>query len=197
MTRLGWLLLGLLAVVAVGVWWYASRRANYATNTASGEVTTNANTVLFTPADAASALAEVKKQYGTTLAKQIEKLTRFETGNYTSKQYKLTGTAGMQAAGSAPFYGWYSQWFLTHPQYTPVGTVKINANADALGDPGGNYDWVIFPSVTGFMLFLADYATRYANDGGIYRWASTDAATQAKYQGYLAAVQTPIVNNLT
>ena len=188
----------ILLLAAAGLLgWYFTRRQGYASNAPDGTVTPGVTT--FTAADAQAGLAAVKKQYGAAMARDVERLTRFETGHYTSQQFKYTGTAGMVAVpgSTGPFYGWYSNFFALNPQYTPVGTLTMNAPADQLGDPGGQKRFIIFPSVTGFMLYLADYATRHANDGGIYRWASTSPATQATYKNYLAGVKTSFTDNLT
>ena len=159
------------------------------------------NKTLFTEQDAKNALAVVASKYGKTLAAQIEKVARLETAHFTSKQYKLTGTGGMEAHGSAPYYGWYSPFFVANPSYTPVGTTDMLENTGA-SQIGGNPQsssakiFVIMPSVEAWMMFLADYAQRNADNGGILRWYSTQTAQQQIYANSLKNISTPITNNL-
>lgn len=151
--------------------------------------------------DATAALTKVAAVYGKAVAAQIEKVARLETAHFKSKQYQLTGTGGMEAHGNAPYYGWYSPFFIANPSYTPIGTTDMLENKGA-SDIGGNAQmpnakvFVIMPSVEAWMMFLADYAKRNAANGGILRWYSTDAAKQQIYANSLKNISTPITNYL-
>jgi hypothetical protein len=155
----------------------------------------------FTEADAVPALAKVKAVYGKDMAVLIEKVARWETAHFKSKQYQLTGTGGMEAFGSAPYYGWFAPFFVANPSYAPIGTTAMLENK-GLSAEGGNAQsakpkvFVIMPSVEAWMMFLADYSTRYKSSGGIARWYSTDPANQKLYMDKLATVSPKIVNSL-
>lgn len=159
------------------------------------------NKTLFTEQDARTALAAVAAKYGKNTAALIEKVARLETSHFKSRQYQLTGTGGMEAHGNAPYYGWYSPFFIANPGYTPVGTTDMLEGKGA-SEIGGNAQstkpksFVIMPSVEAWMMFLADYADRYKNAGGILRWYSTNAAAQAIYQKSLNGIIPRIVNQL-
>lgn len=160
------------------------------------------NKTLFTDQDAKTALAAVAAKYGKNTAALIEKVARLETTHFKSKQYQLTGTGGMEAHGNAPYYGWYSAFFIANPQYTPVGTTDMLENKGA-SEIGGNPQmpnakvFVIMPSVEAWMMFLADYANRYKAQGGILRWYSTDPAKQQIYQTSLNGIVPRFVNQLS
>jgi hypothetical protein len=183
-----YILIASALLVGLLVWNYNRRQTVFVNSYKAGKE--------FTAADAQAALAVVKNRYGLNMAKKVEQLARLETGHFTSQQYCKTGTGGMKALGPAPYYGWFSTFFVQHPSYMPIGTTQLIAKADQLGDPGGNYSWVIMPSVEAWMMFLADYATRYADKGGIYRWASTDPQIQSTYASYMAQISTPFTNAL-
>lgn len=156
----------------------------------------------FTPEDAILALVKVAKVYGKDTATEIEKVARLETSHFTSKQYKLTGTGGMEAHGSGPYYGWFAPFFVSHPEYTPVGTTNMLENKGASAIPGANQQstkqkvFVIMPSTEAWMMFLADYAHRHKNEGGIARWYSTDQTAQNIYRNSLAGISTPFTNSI-
>lgn len=146
----------------------------------------------FNADDAKEALQVVKNNYGLAMAKRIEQVARLETAHFNSAQYKATGTGGMEAHGAPPFYGWYSNFFLSRPQYTPVGTINFTENGTGL-----TKTFVIMPSVEAWMMFLADYAQRYATQGGILRWYSTNAQAQAQYAASLDQISTPFSNSIS
>ena len=161
----------------------------------------NNGTKPFDITDAAAALQVVANKYGKATAAQIEKVARLETAHFTSKQYKATGTGGMEADGPAPYYGWYSPFFIANPDYTPVGTTDMLEGKGA-SEIGGNPQsgtakvFVIMPSVEAWMMFLADYAQRHANQGGILHWYSDNAAQQQIYAQAIKNISTPLTNQL-
>lgn len=155
----------------------------------------------FTEADAKTALAKVAAKYGKTVAATIEKVARIETAHFASKQYRDTGTGGMEAFGPAPYYGWFAPFFIANPSYAPVGTTAMLENK-GLSSQGGNAQsakpkvFVIMPSVEAWMMFLADYAERHKANGGMLRWYSTDKNAQALYAQKLAQITPKITNTL-
>ncbi len=150
------------------------------------------NSAPFNAEDARQALQAVKAKHGAALAKKIEQVARLETTHFTSQQYIDTGTGGMEAHGLPPYYGWYAPFFVAHPQYTPVGTIDFIENGTGL-----TKSFVVMPSVEAWMMFLADYAIRYANQGGILRWYSTNPQAQQNYLASLNSISTPFVNSIT
>lgn len=155
----------------------------------------------FTAEDARAALTKVAQTYGIDTARELEKVARLETAHFTSRQYQLTGTGGMEVHGNAPYYGWYAPFFLKNPSYTPIGTTDLLEGA-GLSVSGGTAQskspkvFVIMPSPEAWFMFLADYRQRYANEGGIARWYTTDAAKQALYRNSLAGIRTPFTDSM-
>lgn len=192
-----WVILAVLAAAA-WVYWKQNQRTTAAIKKIEDMAKAGEE---FTEADAKAALQKVAQIHGKQLAAQIEKVARLETAHFKSKQYLLTGTGGMEVHGSAPYYGWFAPFFVKNPSYTPVGTTAILENK-GMSTQGGlpqsakPKEFVIMPSVEAWMMFLADYATRHAANGGIARWYSTDKTQQQMYNQKLAQITPKIVNNI-
>jgi hypothetical protein len=190
-----WLIIAALVAVAIFYYTFRKRQTDFIEQIMNGKK--------FTADDALQALRVVKNNYGEDLARKIEQLARLETAHFSSQQFQLTGTGGMEAHGSAPYYGWFAPFFIANPQYTPIGTTDM-LEGKGLSGQGGNQQitdakkvFVIMPSVEAWMMFLADYAKRYADSGGIFRWYSTDVAKQQLYAAQLASITPRFTNSLT
>lgn len=155
----------------------------------------------FTAEDARAALTKVAQTYGKDTARELEKVARLETAHFTSRQYQLTGTGGMEVHGSAPYYGWYAPFFIKNPAYTPIGTTAL-LEGKGLSVQGGTAqnqnkkEFVIMPSTEAWFMFLADYRERYKNEGGIARWYTTDTTKQQLYRNSLAGIRTPFTDSI-
>lgn len=151
--------------------------------------------------DAKAGLLKVAQVYGKAVAAEIEKVARFETAHFTSRQYQLTGTGGMEAHGNAPYYGWFAPFFIANPDYTPIGTTAL-LEGKGLSIEGGTAQnknakaFVIMPSTEAWMMFLANYRERYKAEGGIARWYSKDTAQQKLYLDKLRGVRTPLTDSI-
>lgn len=195
-----WFWVLVAAVLVVGIVYGTHKQRQTETIEKINEAV-NKNKDLFTANDAREALKVIVSKYGKDMAAQIERVARKETGHFKSKQYTLTGTGGMEAHGSAPYYGWYSPFFIANPSYTPVGTTAMLENK-GMSAVGGNAQstkpkqFVIMPSVEAWMMFLADYATRHKDNGGILRWYSTDAAKQQLYANSLNGISATFTNSI-
>lgn len=149
----------------------------------------------YTAQDAKVALTKVYDQEGEATATTVERIYRLETNHFKSKQFKLTGTGGMESHAKTNPYGWYKPFFTANPQYTPLGTTGL-FEGPGMSGKGGNAQvtdkqkqFVIMPSVEAGMMFLVDYSKRNANDGGFARWYSTDAAKQEIYLNSLLNIK--------
>lgn len=152
----------------------------------------------FSVDDAKNGLKTVYEVYGREMAETVESMYRIETNHFKSKQYILSGTPGMEKHGAEPYYGWGSDFFETHPQYSPVGVVGMNEGA-GLSTIGGTAQlknrekiFVKLPSVEAGMMYLASYINKY--DGNYARWYSTDTKQQAIYRKQVSSVTPRIVN---
>jgi RHS repeat-associated protein len=151
--------------------------------------------------DARAGIKAVYEKYGATMAATVEKMYRFETNHFKSKQYKETGTPGMEVHGAAPSYGWGGQEFFdNNPEYKPEGTTGMYENKGLSGS-GGNAqvkgkqkEFIVMPSVEAGMMYLADYIIR--NNGNYARWFSTDPKKQELYKQNLEGIIPRITNEI-
>ncbi len=125
----------------------------------------------FNADNAKAAILEVKRIYGDSMAKIVEKMMRLETAHFTSKQYRKTGSAGMEDG----------KW--KNLPYE-MDTIEM----DDVYKPGME-KFIVWRSVTDFAIYLADYINRY--NGNYARWNSTNSALQAEYTNRVNSV-TPL-----
>jgi hypothetical protein len=139
-------------------------------------------------ADARNGLRAIYKKYGVTMASNVERIYRLETTNFTSIQYRRTGTGGMEVHGPAPSYGWRRSFFYPNPQYAPIGILSIYegkglsestkfSNKQVKSRPK---QFLIMPSVEAGMMYLSDYIINHG--GNFARWYSTDPLRQKTYK---------------
>jgi hypothetical protein len=124
---------------------------------------------MFTEKDAENAIKAVKDLKGIDRARLIEKMLRLETRHFKSKQFKLSGSAGMEDG----------KWKGLNPNsYT---TFKMNDNhlTGALRER----TFIKWNNVLDFCLYLSDYIDRY--DGNFGRWNSIISEKQNKYMIYV------------
>ena len=155
---------------------------------------------LFNEEDARVALKVIYDKYGEEIATIVEKMYRLETAHFKSLQYKHCGTGGMEAFGDAPYYGWNSTTYVSHPEHTPIGTWSAFEGA-GLSGKGGNAQqkdkaksFVKLPTVLAGMEYKAEYIERY--DGNYARWFNaTDTNAQEIYKESLVGIKPKIVNS--
>ena len=123
---------------------------------------------MFTEENAKEAINALKQVKGIDRAKLVEQMLRIETDNFKSKQYKLTGSAGMEDG----------KWRLKHLlPYFPGGKYKTITIQD--NHRKGRYvKFIVWNSVKDFVFFLSDYIDR----NGAQRWNPVNP-------DYLAEVQ--------
>lgn len=127
----------------------------------------------------------------------VEKMYRLETTHFTSKQYQNCGTGGMEAFGSAPYYGWDATLFIEQP----VGTWSEFENP-GLSGAGGNAqvkdkkkEFVKLPSVIAGMEYKIKYIIKY--NGNYARWFNKDNATaQTTYRSSLVGVRARFIQEI-
>jgi len=128
----------------------------------------------FNENDAKAAILFVKNKYGNEIAKKVEQIMRLETGNFKSKQYIQTGSAGMEVG----------KWRI--PGNLTNGTIDFKDNND-----GHTGHFIVWRSVTDFAVFLAEYIVRYK--GNFARWNTTDKAKQTEYSTKVNSIQSKFV----
>ncbi|MEM0575140.1 M23 family metallopeptidase [Flavobacterium polysaccharolyticum] len=151
--------------------------------------------------DAKKALRVIYEKYSKDMAVIIEKMYRLETTHFTSLQYKICGSAGMEATigKEAPFYGWDPTFFTKFPEHKFLGIKELFENPGMSGK-GGNLQiknkpkrFIVLNSVLAGMEYKVFYIKKY--DGNYSRWAGLKKSVQENYRNSLAGVRARIVDS--
>ena len=155
---------------------------------------------LYSIEDARESLKIIYERHGKEMARIIEKMYRNETNHFKSKQYKNTGTGGMEASGKPPYYGWDKNFFEQNPLYKPLGIWAAFENKGLSGQ-GGNLQiknkkkkFIIMPSVLAGMDYKAYYINKY--NGNWARWHSTQTQAQEIYKKAINSIKARIVDEI-
>lgn len=128
---------------------------------------------LFTAEDAKNALEMLAETRGKEIAKIAERVLRWETAHFKSKQYKKTGSAGMEIG----------KW------------ENLPANMDSIpmieNNTGKVKRFVVWGNPYQFLNYFADYVERW--NGNWARWYSTQPKLQAEYRKKVNSVKNRIV----
>jgi len=127
---------------------------------------------MYTEQDAKDAILNIEKKYGKEMAQTVEKMARLETNHFKSSQFKLTGTAGMEAGA----------W----GKYLPDVKQTIMLKDPVLG----MRPFLVWNPME-FFIFLAEYIKRY--NGNYGRWNSTNPDKQKKYIATVNTVKSRFV----
>lgn len=130
----------------------------------------------FDPQDAESAILYAREKYGKQFATIFEKVMRLETstanGAFTSLQYKLTGTPGMESGA-----------WIGLPKN--IATVQMKDN-----QTGKLRRFVVFPDTKTFADYFYKYVER--NNGNYLTWNSRDPEIQKRYAEKLNLIKAKI-----
>lgn len=128
---------------------------------------------MFKLKDAEEALIKLAELKGKERAQLIEKILRLETNHFRSKQYALTGSAGMEdGKWSGIKQGTYS-------------TIQMNDNH--LTGEKRLRTFIKWNNVLDACIYLSDYIDRY---GGNYaRWNSLNPDRQEMYRGKVQSIR--------
>jgi hypothetical protein len=143
--------------------------------------------------DVKSALAQVLTEFGRPYAENIERVLRWETAHFTSKQWKDGNTAGMEATTINFPFGWSSlQEFTLAYQLDPdlFSTYTMVEN-----NTGITKRFIRFPDPGTFVLFLAWFIYTKRN-GRFGYWYSLNEASARSYEEKIAGVIPRFVNEI-
>jgi len=121
---------------------------------------------MFTRIDAETALKEIQILKGTERAKLIEKILRLETNHFRSKQYALSGSAGMEMGA------WHGI------DESKFSTFQMKDNH--LTGAKQMRTFIKWNSVLDFCIYLSDYIDRHK--GNYARWNSMMIPRQEAYR---------------
>jgi hypothetical protein len=129
---------------------------------------------MFTETHAKNALTQLQTTKGRERARLIEQMLRWETNHFKSKQYQLTGSAGMEQG----------KW--ANLDEENMKTIKMNDNHPAQVRVVER-TFLVWNSVYDFCIYLSDYIDRHK--GNYARWNSTDLNQQARYMSAINSVR--------
>ncbi len=132
---------------------------------------------MFTPTNAQNALVAFAKK-NKDRAQLLERIMRLETAHFTSKQYQLTGSAGMESGA----------WGDKVKPYFPNGykTIPMDDN-HPLQRGKLHVEFIVWDSVDNFVRFLSDYIDRHNENYAA--WNSLDATAEANYRKGVASIK--------
>ena len=132
---------------------------------------------MFTSKDAELSLLELKKLKGTEKAQLIEKILRLETNHFRSKQYAISGSAGMEmGAWKGIDESKFSTFQMKDNHLTGEKQMRT---------------FIKWNSVLDFCLYLSNYIDRY--NGNYARWNSMNTERQESYRVKVNSIKARIV----
>ena len=132
---------------------------------------------MFTSKDAEISLLEIKKLKGIEKAQLIEKILRLETNHFRSKQYAISGSAGMEmGAWKGIDESKFSTFQMKDNHLTGEKQMRT---------------FIKWNSVLDFCLYLSDYIDRY--NGNYARWNSMNLERQESYRVKVNSIKARIV----
>ena len=134
-------------------------------------------------------LKEISEIFGTDVTKNVEKIYRLETRNFSSGQFLKTYSAGMESHSKNFPYGWTSlkKFWTEQPHHKPVGKVDMK---DAIGMKS----FLKFPSLFSAMFPLAFMLQKRGNDVGT--WFSNDEAQRQHYRNLISKMPSTITDKI-
>jgi hypothetical protein len=127
---------------------------------------------MFTRLEGENALLEIQKLKGTERAKLLEKIIRLETNHFRSKQYALSGSAGMEMGA------WHGI------DESKFSTFQMKDNH--LTGAKQMRTFIKWNNVLDFLLYLSDYIDRHK--GNYARWNSMMPERQEAYRVKLKGI---------
>jgi len=148
-----------------------------------GRISTEAGTI--------AGLSWVIDNYGREYAEQIEKVLRWETAHFTSKQWLQGNTAGMEATSLNFPFGWSSLQEFVNTYGLDPGDFSTYTMVE--NNTGITKRFIKFPDVYTFIVFLAWFIKTKRN-GRIGNWYSLDENSATRYENSLQGVRSRYVD---
>lgn len=123
----------------------------------------------FNENDAKEAILYIAEKYGVNTARLVEQIMRLETGHFKRGQYRLTGSAGMEAG----------KW-----QGLPSNVAYIEMKDNHDGHIG---KFIVWDTVKDFAEYLTKYIQRY--NGNYARWNTTNETAQNVYRSKVESIK--------
>lgn len=135
-------------------------------------------------------LQDIADEYGLNYARDVERLARLETANFSSGQWDLYNTPGMEAfTGSFP-YGWSS--LAEYINLTGMDPAAFYTGTMAENQTGIIKSFVGFPSKNEALEFLAWFIAN-KRGGNFGKWFSLDSGAAAQYYATMQSIDTTLI----
>lgn len=140
------------------------------------------------------AFKKAATKFGIAIARNAEKIMRLESAHFTSKGFKITKGAGMQATTNNFPYGWNShkKFWLSNLMLMPTKLHTMNENKQAdIPNSGIVRKFIVFPSYYAGVAALCYFLQQHNNNAG--RWFSTNIENQKQYNLKLSKIRAKYV----
>lgn len=128
----------------------------------------------------------VAQEFGTDIARWVERIYRLETRNFQSGQYLYTGSPGMESFGENHPYGWTTinrDLWGGNMDHAPVAKMTMEENVT-----GKQKTFLVFPDVLSGMLSVAAHISAPGKRPG--NWFSNIPEKQEEYENNLLKFST-------
>lgn len=136
------------------------------------------------------ALNEVAKLYDLKFARNLERLIRLETANFTSKQWTEFNTAGMEAFENNFPYGWSSLDEWAEAMNLPENLFYLGSMRE--NQTGIEKQFIGFPDPYLFTLFLA-WFIQTKRAGQVGKWYSLNNDSAQRYYNLLQDIPATLI----
>ncbi len=143
-----------------------------------------------------SVFRKIREKYGIELAKNVERLFRFET-NHFKQGFEGVYGAGMHPIGNTFPWGWGSlrSFWTQNPQYKPIGITKLQEGKGLQKTGGGSKSYLQFPNFLAGAMTIAQ--TLYLRNNNPGSWFSTQATSQEQYNNAIGKINPSITLQLS
>jgi hypothetical protein len=135
------------------------------------------------------ALKKALNYYPLEIVQNCERIYRKETAHFTSGQFRMTFSPGMERFSNSYPFGWTSlkPFWDDKPEYKPVGFSGHTENKTGI-----TKYFIIFKTVEAGVFTLCEFLEMHNNNGG--RWYALDTSLQQKYNSELVKINPSFTN---
>ena len=139
------------------------------------------------PDEIKEGLARVIDLYGPSIARNVERMYRLETDNFTSGGFQATKSAGQKAFSAVYPFGWPVRFTNASMFLAPVTMVDNIEGTMSM--------WVAWKRFADAAQYLGAFLHSHGNNPG--RWKTNVTANQGAYNAAVASMPSTFVDQLT
>lgn len=141
------------------------------------------------------AFKNLKTEFGTDIAKNVERMYRLETAHFKSSQFKKTYSAGMERFSEEFPFGWGNELRNFVKEYPEYGTEEEFSTLPFTESKTGKKKYFVkFPSLEAAIMFLGYVMKQRKNNAG--SWYSTKEESQKRYNDTIKKIEPTIINSI-